>query len=209
MTKKHYLSTKGLMYLLTRFGGTVLRRLSFNHKYFSGDWDVLDKAHTTKVVDIVEAHANGGDILDMGCGPGHLSEALNPLRYSSYHGVDVSDVALEMARKRTNEKVSFQLSEMDNACFDKQFDVILFEESLYFLPFYKSKKILLQYSAHLKKNGVFIVTIIDVKRFKKLIKMIHSLFAVKEESIIDERGRYLVIFSRKSDSMESNCLANA
>ena len=197
MTNKHYLSTRGIMYLLTRFGGSILRRHSFNHKYHSGDWEVLDREHTRTVVEFVDNYLRGGDILDMGCGPAHLAQALGLDRFSSYTGIDVSDVALQMAAKRTNNKVSLQLAEMENAVINKRYDVILFEESLYFLPFFKCRTILHQYTQYLKRNGVFIVTIIDVKRFQKLINLIHSEFAVKEESIIDERGRYLVVFSSK------------
>ncbi|MGC1675126.1 MAG: class I SAM-dependent methyltransferase, partial [Candidatus Acidiferrales bacterium] len=82
--------------------------------------------------------------------------------YKSYIGVDISEVALAKAVKRTEEngrahKNRFVRSDFLGYTPTQEFDIILFRESMYHVPYGQVLKILEKYSKHLKKDGVFIV----------------------------------------------------
>src|ERR1700684_2161480 len=101
-------------------------------------------------------------ILDLGCGPGNTANELNSAAYKTYVGVDISEAALEKAVRRTKEngradKNSFVVSDFLGYAPSQDFDIILFRESLYHVPYGQVKPILDKYSKHLKPGGVFIV----------------------------------------------------
>lgn len=59
------------------------------------------------MVEVIRVRRQGGILVDLGCGPGQLSEYA-PSCYD-YRGYDFSKVALEMARRERNPECSFTL----------------------------------------------------------------------------------------------------
>jgi len=59
------------------------------------------------MVEVIRALRAGGVLIDIGCGPGQLSEYAPPCY--DYRGYDFSAVALEMARRERNPDCTFQL----------------------------------------------------------------------------------------------------
>jgi len=192
---KRILSLKGILYLTTRYGNIHLRRLAFDSYYESGKWDYLETTHSKDVVQTVEQYLNKGTLLDIGCGPGIISKILHPDSYSYYLGIDASENAIQRAIKFTNKKVQFRVEDFHNATnFNQDFwDVILFEESLYYLPsgytdFCQKLKKLLTY------KGVFIVTIADTARYHSIITGIRTEFNVIEDRLLCNSQRILLVF---------------
>jgi SAM-dependent methyltransferase len=110
----------------------------------------------------LEKYAHNGNILDLGCGPGNTANELSADVYQTYIGVDISEAALAKAVKRTQEngragKNSFVSSDFLGYKPTQEFDIILFRESLYHVPYGQVKPILDKYSRNLKSGGVFIV----------------------------------------------------
>jgi SAM-dependent methyltransferase len=190
---KNLLSAKGVLYLLTRYAGSVLRRCAFDQLYRSGRWDHLDKDHSKEVVKVVEKYANKGRILDMGCGPGILVSLLNAGSFEYYRGVDASSEAIALAQKRKSEKVHFETGDIQNYKCSDNFDLIVFDESLYYVPFFRYQ-ILKRYARWLRPGGTFIVTVADPHRFKHMIKIIRKRFQTVEDRYFKNSGRLLLVF---------------
>ncbi len=81
-------------------------------------------------------HPQAGEAgLDVGCGPGRITEYLSERSGARFHGVDYCPEALELARLRTKTKrrrLTFSLGEMDALHFPAaSFDVIAAIDSLY------------------------------------------------------------------------------
>jgi 2-polyprenyl-3-methyl-5-hydroxy-6-metoxy-1,4-benzoquinol methylase len=86
--------------LLLRHGTEATRRWVWNREYAAGRWNCLDSMPDDCVLPFLNAHAKGGRILDIGCGPGAIGEAIDPLAYQHYLGIDISDVAIEKAQAK-------------------------------------------------------------------------------------------------------------
>jgi SAM-dependent methyltransferase len=147
---------------LTSYGPSSIKKKLWDRDFSSGKWDFIDNTAGDCVYPFLEKYANHGHILDLGCGPGNTANELNSTAYKTYVGVDISEAALEKAVRRTKEngradKNSFVVSDFLGYAPSQDFDIILFRESLYHVPYGQVKPILDKYSKHLKPGGVFIV----------------------------------------------------
>jgi SAM-dependent methyltransferase len=179
-------------------------------KEFSGNkWNFIDDTASDCVYAHLEKHARGGDILDLGCGPGNTANELAESAYTTYLGVDISESALAKGMRRTNEngradKNSFVCSDFLSYMPTRKFDVILFRESMYHIPYGSVMELLNKYSKYLKSNGVFIVRLYtgdfqtgEIKlRVKKKMDLIKSKFDVVELSKYDKPGSPMVLVFR-------------
>jgi trans-aconitate methyltransferase len=190
---KSFLSAKGVLYFLTRYAGSAIRRCSFDQYYKSGRWDYLDSDHSGEMVKVVERYANKGRILDMGCGPGILAGLLNHSSFEYYRGVDASSEAIAKARKRANERICFDIGDIQRYECEDDFDLIVFEESLYYVPFFRYR-LLKRYCRRLRPDGMFIVTVADPKRFRRMIRMIREKFQIIEDRYFKNSNRWLLVF---------------
>ena len=147
---------------LTSYGPSSIKKKLWDRDFSSGKWDFIDDTAGDCVYPFLEKYANHGNILDLGCGPGNTANELTSDAYKTYIGVDISAAALEKAVRRTKEngradKNSFVVSDFLGYAPSQDFDIILFRESLYHVPYGQVKPILDKYSKHLKPGGVFIV----------------------------------------------------
>jgi SAM-dependent methyltransferase len=194
---------------LLSYGPMKVKKAFWNKEFAGGKWDFIDETSNDCVYAHLEKHAHGGDILDLGCGPGNTANELARDAYSSYIGVDISESALAKGMKRTVEggrsnQNSFVCSDFLGYRPSKDFDVILFRESLYHVPHGRVLEILERYSKHLKPNGVFIVRLYlgDFRtgrikyRVKKKLDLIRHKYDVVESSDYDKPGLPTVLVFR-------------
>ncbi len=149
----------------------------------------------------------GGSILDLGCGSGSTGNELSGTAYQVYTGVDISDVALENAKKRTEEnrrgdKSRYFQSNIFSYVPTRRYDVILFRDSIYYVPPRKIKAMLDRYSKSLKKGGVFIVRMWNGSdKYKPIADTVESNFEVVERYLSD-RPKAVVIVLRQGCRLE-------
>jgi 2-polyprenyl-3-methyl-5-hydroxy-6-metoxy-1,4-benzoquinol methylase len=106
-----------------------------------------------------------GSLLDLGSGEGILQQRLGRSNYSRYVGVDVSQAAIDVARSREDGRTRFLCSDVATFVPDEQFDVIVFNEVLYY--FSDPVLVLRHYEQFLKPDGIFIVSMFaDEQTFK-------------------------------------------
>lgn len=171
-----------------------MRRKSFNEYYKSGRWDYLDSDHSREMVMLVEKYVNNGRILDMGCGSGILASSLAPGSFEYYRGVDASSEAIALAYKRASEKISFDIGDIQSYECKDDFDLIVFEESLYYVTF-GQYKLLIKYGQKLRPGGKFIVTVSHPRRFRGMIRKIRANFEIIEDRCFKNSNRLLLVFS--------------
>jgi SAM-dependent methyltransferase len=191
------------------YGPEPVKRAVWNKEFSSDKWNFIDDTSNDFVYTHLERYARGGDILDLGCGPGNTANELAENAYRTYVGVDISQLALAKGHKRTSEcgragKNSFVCSDFLSYAPSHDFDVILFRESLYHVPYGKILELLEKYSKYLKSTGVFMVRLYlednwttKVKaRVKKKIDLIKSEFEIVESHQYDTNGRPTVLVFR-------------
>jgi SAM-dependent methyltransferase len=147
---------------LMSYGPSSIKRRLWDREFTSTKWDFIDNTEGDCVYENLEKYGRNGSILDLGCGPGNTANELATSAYHSYVGVDISEAALEKARKRTivngrAGKNTFVQGDFVNYDPIEKFDVILFRESMYHVPMGKIKHTLDRLSSYLKEGGVFIV----------------------------------------------------
>ena len=193
----------------TSYGPTRVKQALWNKEFTEGKWNFIDDTAGDCVYLHLAQHANHGDILDLGCGPGNTANELSADAYRNYIGVDISEAALAKARKRTEEsgragKNSFVASDFLGYQPTQEFDVILFRESLYHVPYGRVLTVLHKFSKHLKSGGVFMVRLYlgDIRtgeikfRVKKKIDLIKRNYQVVEEHKYDLPGTPTVLVFR-------------
>ena len=147
---------------IASYGPSRVKKRLWDKEFSGTKWDFIDNTVGDCVYPYLVKYANNGSILDLGCGPGNTANELPANVYEEYFGVDISEAALAKAVKRTREngrtgKNSFVNSDFLNYEATQDFDIILFRESMYHIPYGQVLPILKKFSKHLKSTGVFIV----------------------------------------------------
>jgi 2-polyprenyl-3-methyl-5-hydroxy-6-metoxy-1,4-benzoquinol methylase len=190
---KRLLRVRGVVYLMTRFGTTGMRRAAMDAVYKSGTWDDLDENISEELVEMVEAHASNGDILDLGCGPDLVARSLASDSFKSYRGIDVSVEAIAIAEKRTTEAVTFMLGDIETLELTQPYDLILFAESIMYIHPARRLKVLKAYAEKLKPQGKLMVTAVQYERLRSIFKLLEENFDVVEDRIFRNRERRVIV----------------
>lgn len=207
-----YIARRALIFVegfLASYAPSFVKKRLWDRDFSVGKWDFIDNTVGDCIYPHLERYAKGGDILDLGCGPGNTANELASDAYRSYIGVDISEVALQKAQKRTEEngrasKNSFVRSDFLGYAPTLEFDIILFRESLYHVPYGHVRSILEKYCKHLKKSGAFVVRLYagDIRtgkikyRVKRKLDLIKREFDVLESCQYDKPGTPTVLVFR-------------
>jgi SAM-dependent methyltransferase len=191
---------------LKSYGPTSYKKKLWDKEFSGTKWDFIDDTTGDCIYENLEKYARNGDILDLGCGPGNTANELADSAYRTYVGVDISEAALAKARKRTQEcgraaKNGFACSDFLGYTPTKEFDVILFRESLYHIPFGQVQEILDRFSKFLKKDGVFMVRMYSTDkktgetkhRVTAKVDLIKREFDLVESNVYDTEGQPIVL----------------
>ena len=139
------------------------------HRYASGGWsyqrDIVETHRYSIIngwIDYYFPSANR-KVLDVGCGEGILQKRMT---YSKYVGVDLNDEAIRLAQSRVNENTEFICAPAQEYEPNDQFDVIVFNESLYYIP--DPIAVVEKYRAHLSTDGILIICMFQTYLGRKI-----------------------------------------
>lgn len=180
-------------------------RWSWDDQFRRGYWAPL-RARSRTVVSLVEQLAGGGDVVEFGCGPGFLIEAVDPSVYRSYVGVDLSAVAVEAATRRAAEaglaKCRFEVGRFERWRRDTRASLIIMEETLYYVTPRRQRLLLRRCLDRLDPGGRMIVTVHCATRHRATLANC-SQAAVVEREIRD--GRRIIVVLRGRDKEIRTC----
>ncbi len=188
-----------------KWGSASAKRRLWNREYAVCQWKQEEEAADVALCEMIGRFARRGSLLDLGCGAGNTVCELKGDTFDRYTGVDVSDVALEKAaaRSRANgvgARTEFLQSDILGFQPKGAFDVILFRESVYYVPIRKLRPVLDRYSRHLKEDGVFIVTVFDSNAYGPILAEIEGCFPVAEKYASPSNSQTILVFRRRPES---------
>jgi len=134
---------------------------TWNHEYDSGAWDYLATTQEFARYSVIAGYCRhlkpAARVLDVGCGAGVLADWLSSAAISSYFGIDLSEAAIEQARQSNLHGAEFSVA--DAATFEPSqvFDVIVFNEMLYYLK--TPEEHVRRFARSLAPGGLLIVSI--------------------------------------------------
>ncbi len=153
--------------LMAQFISFVKRKTSqkyrFNQQYTAGKWDGLsdirELARYSVIAGVTKHFFSSARILDLGCGEGVLLQKFAPTDYAAYLGVDFSEVAIQNAQTLKSEKASFVVGNLDSLQVNGTYDVIIYNESLYYVR--NPKDAVQALFKNLAPGGIFIISMVD------------------------------------------------
>lgn len=146
----------------------------YEKKYQEGYGIMYPESHIIRIYEHFLKYAlgidgkNGGKVFDFGCGNGTHALYLQSKGFEVY-GVDVSAAAIEIAKERLpscadNFKLITPDQDIDNL-FNTKFDMILSNQSLYYLSKSSLQKTVLQMHTMLNNAGVVVFTMMTTKDY--------------------------------------------
>ena len=137
----------------------------WDREYDKGDWSYLatNPLERSRLGIIYSSFyhtmSNKGHLLDVGCGEGALSDMFVGPNAHFYHGIDVSNVAIEKAKTKRPHFDFSHANAMDYkpAGPITKFKMIVFSEMIYYID---HKAVLPHYATnYLEPNGTFVVSV--------------------------------------------------
>lgn len=179
-----------------------VKRDLWDKEYASGRWKHCELTPDAYVYRFVERYCAHGSILDLGCGSGNTGNEIDFDKYQDYTGVDISSVALSKAENRGQEggraaKNKYIEGNIESYIPINQHDVILFRESIYYIPFIKIKTTLDRYRRYLSDDrGVFIVNASKSgsKRFMSILALLEANYEIVEKYKPPGLDAYVLVF---------------
>src|SRR5262249_39938696 len=137
----------------------------WNRQYSSSTWVYLTSLEQAPRYAIIEAWRRrikpSGSVLDLGCGEGVLFEQIPEDMKVNYTGVDLAQVAIDVASKKIRDSSTERFVCADLVTFDPPaglaFDVIIFNEVLYYVA--DPPAVVRRYRKALAPSGLIIVSI--------------------------------------------------
>jgi len=185
--------------ILQGFGTHRIKRKLWDAEFSTGRWDHLESTVGDIVYEYVEKYCRNGSILDLGCGSGNTGNEIDISKYQHYSGVDISDVAVQKAglRSKSNqrgEKNQYFQSDIISYMPSQNYDVILFRESICYVPRHRVQATLERYSHYLKEGGVFIVRLYDGTAYAEVVDQIERNHKVCEKYYPTPSGTIVLVF---------------
>lgn len=125
-----------------------------------GHWDYLvsedELPRYALLTGYIRAVSPPPNVLDVGCGHGHLLTVLGPGVISRYHGIDISSDAIARARTRCSGDATFEVADLTTWRASSRFDVVVINEVLYYIS--DPVAAMERYEGVLHRGGLLIIS---------------------------------------------------
>lgn len=162
----------------------------WNREFAEGKWQWLhgldELAHHGVLAAYICTCKPNARVLDVGCGTGTLFDQLRG-GFASYVGIDYAEPVKQAAATRTSEKSTFIAADMNEFTPQGQFDVIVFNESIYYLVDLLDG--LRRYEGMMAPDALFVVSMHGQPRNLALWAQIDSTYQILDAvTITNQRG---------------------
>ena len=142
----------------------------WNEQYRAGLWSYLrDPAELARygvLAAFCERLTPCRRVLDVGCGEGILRDFLRRGEYQRYLGIDVSEVAIEAARRGADGRDELLVADAERFTSEERFDAVVLNESLYY--FHDPLAEAARYLAMTADGGALIVSMFESPRTRAI-----------------------------------------
>jgi SAM-dependent methyltransferase len=170
-------------------GDTPMPKERWEEKYSSGGWEFMRGTYELPRYASIAALASrfrpAAAILDVGCGEGLLQDALRPLGYERYLGIDLAEAAIAQAFARLDERTRFVAADAEHFTTEERFDVVIFNECVHY--FRDPVRTVASYESYLATGGLFIVSVFVTPRGEAIMRGLLRHYAVLEQTAISHR----------------------
>ena len=196
-----------------RWGSRTTKQTLWDREYSEGRWGHCEHTPDAFIYQYVYRHCRNRSVLDLGCGSGNTGNELAVDKYRDYTGVDISEVAVEKAAARSgaigrSSKNQYVQGDVLTYVPTKHYEVILFRESIYYVPPERIKSTLQRYSKYLADEGVFIVHVSGTKprNARRILAIIEREFRLLEKDSPNNSWDFVAVFA-SSDVASSPTLS--
>jgi SAM-dependent methyltransferase len=176
-------------------GDIPMAKPLWESQYRHGFWNYLSDADEVPRYSVLAGYLSylkpGGSILDVGCGVGVLQERLIAGSYTRYVGLDVSEIAIEKASARSDDRTSFICAEAEGYVPREHFDAIVFNESLHYLE--SPLDVFERYCHSLEPGGIALTSLYISTRTDAIRRELKSLFPVTQEVTLTNKAKTWII----------------
>ena len=174
-----------------RGGGKPVPVATLDEEYRSGHWDHFqsetERPRYEALLGLINAHAAGPALLDVGCGSGELAARLDPVRYRGYLGVDISAEGLARARARHLPHARFESGNFETWRPAASFDVIVFNEVVGYAK--HPAAVVTALARHLQKRGVLVISLYRWGNYRQIWRRIGQTLSVVEARVVTNERR--------------------
>jgi 2-polyprenyl-3-methyl-5-hydroxy-6-metoxy-1,4-benzoquinol methylase len=169
--------------LLTPLVGFVPERVGlaeWERRFRSGDYDRLASASERARYSLIAGHCDALDVrsvLDVGCGQGVLADRLKRVAYRRYVGFDLSEMAIDQARRTVPDaRNTYLVSDANTFEAEERFDLLVFNECLY--HFEDPAAVVGRHLKFLAPGGHVSISMYDTIRSRAVWSLLDMLAAV-------------------------------
>lgn len=173
----------------------------WDKEYEDGHWDHCERTPDAHVYACIERYCRNGSVLDLGCGSGNTGNELKVDCYSEYVGVDISDVAVKKAIERSlangrGGKNHYLTGDIVSFAPPRTYDVILFRESIYYVPLITLRGVLNHYRRFLRDGGALIVDVSTrgTRKGGKIRALIEANYEIIERYSPPDSQDFVLVF---------------
>ncbi len=142
-----------------------------------------EKKRYDVIVDLIKfSKIDSPKILDLGCGYGALNQYLNQNEYDFLLGIDLSSNAIQRAKDKNYPNSKFQIADIHQFIPDEKFDVIIFNEVLYYLD--NQLEIVERFSKYFNEKGFFIFSFYGIR--EDLIQELGKSYTLVKKEVINQ-----------------------
>lgn len=183
--------------ILKKWGKPSTAKAIWDEEFARGQWEYLENTSEDIIYGFLEKYVEKGNILDLGCGSGNTGSELAISLYSRYTGVDISEIAIQRAVARAiktgrHERNEYFCNDIASFSPEMRYDIILFRESIFYIPLSRIKAVLNRYSEFLTENGVFIVRMCDRRKYSRIVRLIQTNYQILDMSPSNEPNVILI-----------------
>jgi len=168
----------------------VSNKATWEREYAEGAWSRLGAGGDADRYAIILGHllrrATTSSLLDVGCGSGHLLEFVSRADLTDYVGLDISEEAIKLAEARGFANASFHASTAEAYTPDRKFDVIVFNEVVFYLK--DPRAVLTRYQSFLEPGGLLLVSMVECPLARLLWHKLSRAFVTTQRTQVGAGG---------------------